>query len=199
MKTKQIIYTALIFIFSINLLSAQEKKEISKPELEKKCNELIVKLNDQLLLAQDDVKLKNLSATEYGKHVAGQFIKRGLVNDFCFNNFSDVCLHPMACLFKTNDYEITEYSFENLMIDEEKFQPIMASEIRVMGQGTDFIIVKYKKPTGSIESDERYAYIKKQEYLDYFNSAMNTIARHIGHNYNVREVEDVAYITISKN
>ena len=198
MKTKQMIYTALIFIFSVNLLSAQEKTELTTPILEKKCNELIVKLNDRLLLGKDDAKSQNLTAAEYGKYIAEQFINDGLVNNFCFNNFSDVCLHPFACLLKTNDYEVTEYSFDNLIVEEEKFQPIMASEIRMMGPGYDLIIVKYRKPTGSIESDERYAYIEKQEYLDYFNSAMKTIAKHIGYNYSSREDDELAYTVISK-
>jgi len=199
MKTKQMIYTTLIFIFSINLISAQEKTELSSSKLEKKCNDLIVKLNDRLLLGNDYAMSQKLSAAEYGKYIAEQFIDEGLVNNFCFSNFSDVCLHPFTCLLKTKDYEITEYSFENLWIEEEKFQPIMASEIRMMGQGPDLIIVKYKKPVGAIESDERYALINKQEYLDYFNSAMKTIAKHIGYTYSVKDNDELAYITISKD
>ena len=198
MKTKKIFFTVLFIAFSISLISAQEKTELITPKFDQKCNELIIQLNAVVLKESNYAKTQNFTASEYGEYVALQFIKKGLVKEFTYDDFTNACLYPYACLLESSEYEIAEYSTKVTMIKEEKFMPMLASDNYIVEPITDFFKIKSCKPNGLIAGRENSAFTSKQEYMDYFSAAMRTIGKYVGFNYYTREEDELVYTIISK-
>ena len=198
MKTKQIIFAALFFIFSYSLISAQEKTELANPNLNEKCNELIVQLNSYILNDNQNAKKLNLSNVEYGKYVAKQFIDKGLANNLSYFDFTNACLYPYNCLLKTSDYQVIEYSSSMSMTKEEKFMPILFYDKYNMETGSDMLTIKCCKPIGLIKAGDNTSFITKEEYIEYYTSAMKTIGEYIGYNYYTKVENDNVYTIVSK-
>jgi len=178
MKTKQIIYVALIFIFSMNLLSAQEDTKLISPDIDKKCNDLIIQLNAVIILNSDYVRKHELTFAEYGEIVAKQLIKYELLSNISYDDFTSICLYPYSCFLKSSDYDIVEENMNN--------------------SKPDFLKIKCCKPKGIIGDAEGYFYFLKQDYMDYFSAAMQTIGKHTGYYYDTKVEDDIVYTIISK-
>ena len=171
MKTKQIIYTVLIFIFSVNLIGAQEYYKVPKLTVEQKYNNIRGQLDAMVLVGINFAKSKGLSVKEYGAFAGEQF-KHSWKIELGFKGLVKPTLHNLSC-FLQDPIEIIENKADKVKIKSKKLSPWIEKNKKVYG-------VTYK------------------EYMDFFSAAMNVIANHLGCEYEVSYDEQWMYTTIIK-
>ncbi len=168
--------TVIIIITSLMLMPifAQVKYEFSKESTDSKCKDLITQLNVLIIFGQQYAKSHGMTAAQYGQYVAEQYIKQGWAEGGNFEGLTDACLYNLSCFMSD-------------------------SEIEIINKTPEMVVIKSAMINGLTRRDEPCFLITGKDYLDYFTTAMKTIAKNGGCNYKVETQGELVYTTISKN
>lgn len=155
-----------IFLFP---LFAQENYEKETSPASQKCKDLILQLNTILVFGNEYAKSQGLTAADYGRFAAQQYIDQGWLKEGSFEDLTNACLYNLSCFQSDKGIEVIAKTHDNIKIKSCPF-------------------------LGFIKKDEPCFIITLQEYFDYFNAAMATFSKHVGCNYDVLLEEGVVYI-----
>ncbi len=173
MKTKQIIFAALIFIFSVSLISAQDKITVTKLTDTQKHQRVIWQLNHTAIIGFKYAKSQGMTAKEYGEYF-GEFSKLTWDKDGGFDGF-----------------------VKGLLLNWETWRASSSKAIQIIKQTDD--IFKFKTPSNLKKITESNAYIgiDYEELMTIYDGLFKTIANYLGVKYEQKIIEDGNWLEIT--
>ncbi len=176
MKTKQIIYTALIFIFSVSLLSAQEKIIVPKVTDLQKQQRLVWLFNYNGMIGLNYAKSQGKTVEDYAKHF-GELTKTTWDPNAGFDGFA-----------------------KGMLYNWETWRLSTSPEIKITKQTNEIFQFKTPLEIKKILNDKIYHDVTFEEIMTLYRIIFEVVAKHLGVNYEQKLIDDGNWmeITITK-
>ena len=173
MKTKQIIYTALIFIFSVNLIGAQEKVTIPEMTDAQKHKRVYFILNYSLIVGASYAKTQGQTIEDFAKH---------------FGEMSKTTWNPKAGF--NGFIRGTVYNWES-------WRPSSCEAIVIQKQTDSIFQFKVPLEIKKMLGDKSYHNISFLELMSMYEILHKVIAKHLDVSYEQKIIENGNWIEIT--
>jgi len=173
MKTKQIIFTALIFIFSINLLSAQEKITVPKITDLQKHQRLIYMFNHTGVVGLNYARSQGKTVEEYAKYF-GEIGKKTWDPKAGFIGFS-----------------------KGMLYNWESWRLSTSPEIIITKQTSETFQFKTPLDLKKVLGEEIYPGTTFQELMTMYRIIFEIEAKHLGVTYEQKLIDDGNWLEVT--
>lgn len=192
---KKFLLLLLIIFFPITAVT-QVELVYNSESLSPKCRQLVEDLNEELKMEIRNSR-SSINPKEFGNKIAQKYIKSGVVSDLSVDDLMNTCLYNFSRFKNNDDYKLTEYKTADIYMKEKKFMPMVDKYLEIDYVISEFVKIESCNDEGEI-SNNQMASISCKDYMEYFNSAIKTIARYNGIHYSTVDKENVVQTLIVK-
>ena len=173
MKTKQLIYTALIFIFSINLISAQEKITIPEMTNTQKHKRVYFIANSVLMVGANYAKAQGKTVEDFARHY-GELSK-----------------------YTWNIKDGYDGFVKGTLYNWESWRPSTSPAIQILKQTDKSFQFKTPLVIKQMLGGKPYYDITFEELIVMYKIIFEVIAEHLGVNYQQKLIDDGNWLEIT--